>query len=175
MPARQRGDFTGSERQRLAEEKAKELADRQKEIGLVNQIDIVEEQEGIWDPETGQMVDLPPDAQERIEALSEPVTVDEDPILDPTVIMPGYDPMKDLQEMQTQQQERPAPSNSMEVQDLGPEPMTVESEWRVIRVNTDIEDMTFGIGNQLTFLRGRRYRVPRDLYNWLESRGVVYH
>jgi hypothetical protein len=53
--------------------------------------------------------------------------------------------------------------------------MTVESEWRVIRVNTDIEDMTFGIGNQLTFLRGRRYRVPRDLYNWLESRGVVYH
>lgn len=171
----QRGDFTGQERQRLAEEKAKELADRQQEIGLVNQVDIVYEEEGVWDPSTGQVVEVPPEAQERLEALNEPVTVGQDPILDPAVKVPGYDPMKDLQDIQTQQRPRPQAPNALEVQDLGPEPVTVEGEWKVIRVNTDIEEMTYGVGNTLTFLRGRRYRVPRDLYNWLESRGVVYH
>jgi hypothetical protein len=63
----------------------------------------------------------------------------------------------------------------MEIQDLGEDPIVVEDEYRVIRVNTDIEEMTYGIGNTLTFLRGRRYRVPQHLYAWLESRGVVYH
>jgi len=171
----QRGDFTGQERQRLAEEKAQELAQRQQEIGLVNQVDMVIEEEGIFDPASGTVIEVPTEAQERIERLQEPVTVEADPILDPKIKVPGYDPMKDLQETQIQQQTRPQAANTLEVQDLGPEPVVVEDEWRDIRVNTDIEEMTYGAGNTLTFLRGRRYRVPRDLYNWLESRGVVYH
>lgn len=83
--------------------------------------------------------------------------------------------MKDLREMETQQQEKPVPANAMEVQDLGAEPITVEDEWRVIRVNSDVEEMTYGAGNTYTFLRGRRYRVPVGLYEWLESRDLVYH
>jgi|SRR5215469_6474880 len=173
--AAQRGDFTGSERQRLAEENAAQLAERQKEVGLVNQVDIVYEEEGVWDPASGEVVEMSPEAQERLEALNQPVTVETDPILDPSVPLPGYDPMKDLQVTETQQRPRPQPANKLEVEDLGPEPVVVEDEWRVIRVNSDIEEMTYGAGNTLTFLRGRRYRVPRDLYNWLESRGVVYH
>jgi hypothetical protein len=171
----QRGDFTGSERQRLAEENAKELAERQKQIGLVNQVDQVIEDEGIWDPATGTVVEMSPEAQARIETLSEPETVDVDPILDPTLITPGYDPMKDLQPTMIQQKSKPVTPNALEVQDLGEEPVTVEAEWRVIRVNTDVEEMTYGVGNTYTFLRGRRYRVPKHLYDWLESRGVVYH
>jgi hypothetical protein len=174
MPAPQRGDFTGQQRKKLAEEKAAELAQRQQEVGLVNQVDIVHEEEGIWDASSGQMVDLPPDAQKRIEELEKPLTVEDDPILDPRGTR-TYDPMKDLQPVQTQQAPKVVTPNALEVQDLGPEPITVEEEWRVIRVNTDIEEMTYGAGNTLTFLRGRRYRVPQDLYNWLESRGVVYH
>lgn len=171
----QRGDFTGQQRKKLAEERAAELAKRQEEIGLVNEVDIVREEEGIWDPSTNQMTELPPEAQQRIEDLEQqPVTVDDDPILDPRGTK-TFDPMKDLQAVQTQQVPKVMAPNALEVQDLGPEPITVEEEWKVIRVNTDIEDMTYGAGNNLTFLRGRRYRVPRDLYDWLESRGVVYH
>ena len=171
----QRGDFTGSERQRLTEEKAAELVDRQQEIGLVNQVDLVREEEGVWDPATGQLMELSPEAEQRIHDLEEPVTVDTDPILDPAVPVPGYDPMKDLQTVQTQQQARTMTANPLEVQDLGPEPITVDEESRVIRVNTDIEDMTYGVGTSYTFLRGRRYKVPKHLYLWLESRGVIYH
>jgi hypothetical protein len=171
----QRGDFTGSERQRLTEEKAAELADRQQEIGLVNQVDVVREEQGIFDPETGQVMELSPEAEQRIRQLEEPVTVDTDPILDPAVPVPGYDPMRDLQPVGIQQQTRVMTRNPLEVEDLGPEPVTVEDEYRVIRVNTDIEDMTYGIGTSYTFLRGRRYRVSKHLYQWLESRGVIYH
>jgi hypothetical protein len=178
MPAKgpQRGDFTGQERQRLTEEKAAELAERQKEIGLVNQVDIVVEEEGIFDPASGQLTQpLSPETQAKVAQLQEPVVVEDDPILDPAAPVPGYDPMKDLRDLEVKQQPRPAPTNAMEVIDLGEDPIVVEDEYRVIRVNTDIEEMTYGIGNTLTFLRGRRYRVPQHLYQWLESRGVVYH
>jgi hypothetical protein len=174
--APQRGDFTGQERQRLTEEKAKEIADRQGEIGLVNQVDIVVEQEGIFDPVTGELTELPQSAQAKIEQLQEPVVIDEDEVLDPATpprVTP--DPMKNLQDLEVKQQPKVHTPNALEVQDLGEEPIVVEDEWRIIRVNTDIEDMTYGVDNNLTFLRGRRYRVPRHLYNWLESRGVVYH
>jgi len=176
MARPQRGDFTGSQRIKLAEENQDTLAQRQQEIGLVNQVDTVIEEEGVYDPSSGAVVEMSPEAQARIEALSNrPITMEDDPILDPTNVIPGYDPMKDLQDMETKQVPKVQTPNALEVQDLGPEPMVVEDEWRVIRVNSDIEDMTYGVGTSYTFLRGRRYRVPRDLYNWLESRGVVYH
>jgi hypothetical protein len=175
MPAPQRGDYTGQQRKKLAEDRAAEIAKRQEEVGLVNQVDVVHEEEGVWDPSTGQMTELSPEAQRRVEELErQPVTVEDDEILDPRGTR-TFDPMKDLQPTQTQQAPKAMAPNALEVQDLGPEPITVEEEWRVIRVNTDIEQMTYGVGNDLTFLRGRRYRVPRDLYDWLESRGVVYH
>jgi hypothetical protein len=172
----QRGDHTGRERQRLAEEKAAELEERQKEIGLVNQVDIVREEEGIFDPITGEMVELPEDAAAKVAALQEqPIVVDDDPILDPSQPQEVTDPWKDLRDTVTQQEQKPVPVNAMEVQDFGPEPITVEDEWRIIRVNSDVEEMTYGAGTTYTFLRGRRYRVPRGLYEWLESRELVYH
>jgi hypothetical protein len=176
--APQRGDFTGQERQRLTEEKAQELAERQKEIGLVNQVDLVVEEEGIFDPVTGQLVELPPEAEARIAALEEPIEVEQDPIFDPTqtgVYQGQSQRAANLTDTLTKPRAKPPASNHMEIEDLGEEPIVVEDEWRIIRVNTDVEDMTYGVGNTLTFLRGRRYRVPQHLYEWLESRGVVYH
>jgi hypothetical protein len=173
----QRGDHTGRERQRLTAEKAKELETRQKEIGLVNQVDIVTEEGGIFDPITGELEELPESAQAVIDRLQDtPITVeDDDAILDPSQPQQVSDPMKDLRDLGTKQEEKPVPTNAMEVVDLGSEPITVEDEWRVIRVNSDVEEMTYGAGNTLTFLRGRRYRVPKGLYDWLESRDLVYH
>ena len=174
--AAQRGDFTGQQRQKLAEENAAELEQRQKEVGLVNQVDVVREEEGIFDPVTGELEELPETAQERIAQLEDqPVVVTDDEILDPSQPAAAFDPMKDLREMGTPQQDKPVPANPMEVQDLGAEPITVEEEWRIVRVNSDVEEMTYGAGNTLTFLRGRRYRVPNDLYEWLDSRDLVYH
>lgn len=172
----QRGDFTGTETERLQREHADELARRQQEIGLTNAVDVVIEQEGVFDPATGQLIDMPPEAKAKVDALGDTVIEVEDPdaILDPHNT-PPRDPLQGFQEMIPKQKQKRVSSNPMEVTDLGDEVIVTEEEYKVIRVNTDIEDMTYGVGNTMTFLRGRRYSIPLDLYRHLESKGLIYH
>lgn len=61
----------------------------------------------------------------------------------------------------------PAPEGSGEIE--------VKRPHRVIRVNSDIEDMTFGHGNTYSFEQGRSYKVPADLADHLEAKGFVWH
>ncbi len=44
----------------------------------------------------------------------------------------------------------------------------------VIRTITDIEDMTYGVGNSYTFKSGVKYSVPRDLADYLEGLGYIW-
>jgi hypothetical protein len=48
-----------------------------------------------------------------------------------------------------------------------------DGRYKVMRVNCDIEQMTFGHGNTFDLKRGVRYRVSQDLYDWLASKGLV--
>jgi hypothetical protein len=171
--AAQRGDFTGRETERLTRENAEALVQRQKEVGLVNQIDTVVEEEGIFDPATGKLIEMPPEAQAKIEELENTVTyVEDDEIFDVGRGQPQPPPQQDIE---TKQMPKPERANPMEIQDVSGGAIIVEEEYKVIRVNTDVEGMTYGVGNTIDFYRGRKYRVPIDLYHWLESRGVVYH
>lgn len=171
----QRGDYTGIQRQKAAAEKADELAKRQTEIGMANDVDIVIEQEGIFDPVSGQLIEMPPEAQSKIDRIeTQTIEVEEDPIYDPQN-QPLGDPMRPFEDLEIKQKPKPVRPNAMEVMDLGEDPEVTEPEYRVMRVNSDIEEMTYGAGNTMTFVRGRRYRVPSHLYEWLDSRGVIYH
>lgn len=51
----------------------------------------------------------------------------------------------------------------------------VEPPSRTIRVNSTIENMTFGIGNNYTFNEGQQYKVPALLADHLEELGYVWH
>jgi len=51
----------------------------------------------------------------------------------------------------------------------------VEPPAKTIRVNTSIEDMTFGAGNNYTFEEGQQYRVPAHVADHLEELGYVWH
>ena len=51
----------------------------------------------------------------------------------------------------------------------------VEAPARTIRVNSTIENMTFGAGNNYTFEEGKQYRVPALLADHLEELGYVWH
>ena len=44
----------------------------------------------------------------------------------------------------------------------------------VIRTITDIEDMTYGVGNSYTFKAGVKYRVPSGLAAYLEQLGYIW-
>lgn len=51
----------------------------------------------------------------------------------------------------------------------------VEQPLRTFRVNSTIEEMTFGAGNSYTFEEGRTYKAPKPLYDHLEELGYVWH
>lgn len=44
----------------------------------------------------------------------------------------------------------------------------------IIRVNEDIIEMTFGVGNNYTFYAGKKYKVSKDLASWLEEKGYIW-
>lgn len=44
----------------------------------------------------------------------------------------------------------------------------------IIRTITDIENMTYGVGNVYNFKSGVKYSVPRDLAAYLESLGYTW-
>lgn len=59
-----------------------------------------------------------------------------------------------------------------EVEEIG---VSVQGEQKVvIRTVTDIEDMTFGVGNNYNFKAGVKYSVPRELAAHLERLGYVW-
>lgn len=58
-----------------------------------------------------------------------------------------------------------------EVETVG---VAVNNDSVVIRTITDIEDMTFGVGNSYTFKQGVRYKVPRELAEYLQGLGYLW-
>ena len=52
--------------------------------------------------------------------------------------------------------------------------VSVANDMVVIRTITDIEDMTYGVGNTYTFKAGVKYRVPAHLAGYLEDLGYIW-
>jgi hypothetical protein len=58
-----------------------------------------------------------------------------------------------------------------EIEEVG---VSLKDEKVVIRVNTDIDDMTYGVGNTYTFKQGVKYSVSRDLAQYLQRLGYLW-
>lgn len=51
----------------------------------------------------------------------------------------------------------------------------VEVPMKTFRVNTTLDMMTFGHGNNYDFEEGRVYKAPKYIYDHLEEKGFVWH
>jgi hypothetical protein len=58
-----------------------------------------------------------------------------------------------------------------EVEEVG---VVSKDDTVIIRTIADIEDMTFGVGNNYTFKQGVKYRVSRELADYLSMLGYVW-
>ena len=58
-----------------------------------------------------------------------------------------------------------------EIEDIG---VSVAGDMVVIRTITDVEEMTYGVGNHFTFKAGVKYRVPSGLATYLEQLGYIW-
>ncbi len=154
------GDATGRKRQQLAKEHAEELRKRDKEITLINAVEQSEVDNGVYDPSSGTLVDGAADPEKVAAEQGITFVDDDDEVIDTAParpIAPQYHP-----------QAAQAAQEIVEVDSLA-EPLVI------IRVNTDLEQMTFGQGNHFSFEAGKQYRVTRSLANHLEEKGYVWH
>lgn len=58
-----------------------------------------------------------------------------------------------------------------EIQEVG---VSLANDKVIIRTITDIEDMTYGVGNNYSFKAGVKYSVPRELADYLEGLGYIW-
>lgn len=58
-----------------------------------------------------------------------------------------------------------------DIEDVG---VSVANDTVIIRTITDIDEMTFGVGNSYSFKAGVKYRVPSTLANYLETLGYIW-
>lgn len=65
------------------------------------------------------------------------------------------------------------------VQQVSDEPEVINAEDPdkpvTITVNSDLEQVTIGHGNQYDFKAGRKYTVPRHVSDHLEEKGYIWH
>jgi len=107
--------------------------------------------------------DLPESAltQEELDALPDG-TVD----VRPETIVKTEEPQPAHQQFQQRQQPPEV------VRQAAPK---VEQSFRIMRVNTDLPDVTIGKDNHFTFRENQRYKVPAYVYDHLDEKGYVYH
>lgn len=178
------GNFTGKETERLTEERRSEIVEAQQRVGTVNRVQEVLDSEAVHDPLSGQVVEVPGATAERVAAIqsgAEALDVayaDPDEAIDP-LNQPPTPPLEAFrQPTQTEQAVRQAqPSGYEAAVAVVDEPAVqiVQAPTVKARVNTDIEDMTYGAGNIFSLRRGVWYNFPRDLYDHLDDRGFIYH
>ena len=58
-----------------------------------------------------------------------------------------------------------------EIENVG---VSTAGEMVIIRTITDIDDMTYGVGNNYSFKAGVKYRVPAQLAAYLEQLGYIW-
>ena len=66
------------------------------------------------------------------------------------------------------------PDTPLVLDDIENVGVSTTGDFVVIRTVTDIEDMTYGVGNTYTFKAGVKYRVPAGLANYLEQLGYIW-
>jgi hypothetical protein len=154
--------MTGRAKQQAAKAQVKEVSDRAEEVAMADAQERNAQQTGIWDPQSGERVDTPTAAR---------TVVVEDPperggFFQSEPVLTGQEDPADV----------PTPVASKRAFTQPPVEVA-RSTMATIRVDADIEDMTYGMRNgepnNFTFKEGVQYRVPLPVAEHLNERGLI--
>jgi hypothetical protein len=156
-------------RQKAQQQKAarEEQAERAAEMSMMAGADNEAEQNGVFDAQSGERVDSPQPTKTAVlveerpkPGFAQPV----DPLGGETILTGQEDP------------EVVEPIIAARKQ-FTPPPVTVRSSMVTIRVDADIEDMTYGMvngePNNFNFKEGLAYRVPLAVAEHLNERNLI--
>ena len=159
------GDMTGRAKQQSAKDQKQAAEERAQETMMANAEAAREEQVGVFDAQSGARVDTPAAARTAV-VVEEPPQMDRGGFFQEEPVLTGQE-----------SPEIAAPVVSAKRAFTQPPPEVVRSSTATIRVDADIEDMTYGMRNgepnNYTFKEGVSYRVPLPVAEHLNERGLV--
>jgi len=159
------GDLTGRQKQQQQREQREATQQRAAEMSMSNAAQTDEELNGLFDPQSGERLDAPPPSRVASVVESPPPS--------------GFPRPEASEPVYTgQEDEDPTPPVLVTKRSFSPlPPEAVRSTTATIRVDMDIDDMTYGMKNgepnNFTFKEGLAYRVPVAVAEHLNERGLV--
>lgn len=159
------GDLTGKIKAEAAKEQLQEQRDRSAEMSLASAIEEQEQQTGVFDPHTQERLDAPVAVVEE-ETRSSKDSFSYVPEKGSEPVFTGYETEEQMTPFLSSRNEPVVPHS------------IVRSPLVKIRVNQDIEDMTYGFNsmgapNNMTFREGFVYEVDVNIADHLNQRGLV--
>jgi hypothetical protein len=154
------GDLTGRQKAQAAKEQREAAQERAVEMSMASAEENAAELNGVFDPKSGERVDQ----QGSHTAI---VVDDPEPVYDREQVLTGKeDP--DVVE---------AASVSKKIFSATTDAQVLKSPYATIRVDADIENMTYGMingePNNYNFKEGLAYKVPVAVAQHLNDRGLV--
>lgn len=158
------GDFTGKTKHTQARDQQAALRERRTETTMITAAEEEAEATGLFDPQSQERIDVTP-TEEVIERPPAPQFGEYVPPSQQEPVFTGHESEEEL-----------APY--LAARDVAPPPVPVaDSAMIVVRVDQDIEKMTYGMRNgepnNFDFREGLRYKVPRELAEHLRERDLV--
>jgi hypothetical protein len=158
------GDLTGRQKQAANKEQREEQASRAAEISMQDGAQSQAEQHGVFDAQSGAQIDGP-GSRQAVVVEKAPVTRDRFNRPEETILTGQEDP------------DVVAPVIAAHKQ-FTPPPVEVVRSSRVrIRVDADVDEMTYGMfngePNNYTFKEGLQYEVPLPVAEHLNDRGLI--
>lgn len=176
------GDYTGQLKQQDSKKQATEVADDQIKASFRRTEKIRTEETGVFDAQSGQQVDGLDgpggmnifDAIEGRSAVAEDIDDDDDHVepmrrldglFEEEVVLTGRETPEELAPILERKKVFRARHETAHAAEV------------TIRVDQDIEDMTYGMRhgepNNFTFKEGMAYKVPYEVFEHLNERGLV--
>jgi len=154
-------DFTGRTRESNAAANAQEIQERSAQLSMATAAAAEADEKGLFDPKTNERLDLD---EVQVAAPTPPPQPFGGPRLSEEPVFTGKE---DVTEMEAVPPPAPRPNHGV-----------LESPFVTVRLNQDVEDMTFGMvggrPNNFSFLEGRAYRIERPLYEHLNALGLIH-
>lgn len=190
------GDATGREKERLEKEVRPAIEEAAQQVTLTSPPKVEHTDEVVDYTDGGAPSAEQAAAGVRMLSMDEALqdgntahTVDDLPehALDPATIEALPDGKTDVRPQTIERTEEPQPAAQFQQQQQQQPPQQrpaapevvrapkVEQSFRIMRVNTDLPDVTIGKDNHFTFREGTRYKVPQYVYDHLDEKGYVWH
>lgn len=179
-PQTARTNITGRQREQQIKDNADEIKETQKRLGMMSRVEEVIEQEGVYDPDTGTLLEAPEGAEDLVEVVAQwsadTEEVDAEPVDLTTDELPHVDDIEDTMRelasiVPTKRQEPQKSTGNILVKDV--EPIVVAPDTEVVRCIETQEQVTYGAGRTFDLFAGQKYRMPPHMAAHFASKGLV--